>query len=227
VEAAAGKAEALIAQLGDDHYGVRSLAFEALAELGRSALKPLRSALDSADPEVSTRAAELLIRIRGRGFLGIGLSEDWEGARPDDSVASDGTGPGAKAGEEDKGDDDLGKDEQDRPPPVVQVTQVLDDFPAQRAGIHTGDKVLAVNGRSISGMYDLMRVVILAGPREPAMVVVEREGRKRAVSVVLSRNPNDPIPPVDLLANPLREEKDGGGAGTDREDDGGAIRPGE
>lgn len=192
-----GKIDILIAKLADKQYGVRSSAFESLAQFGVEALEPLRAALDSKDPEVRARAAELLIRIRGRGFLGIGLSEDWDGERPNDHVNTD----ALAANRPDPDEEDAEDAEFVRAPPIVQVTQVIENFPAKRAGISTGDRILAVNGQSIHGMYDLMRVVILAGPKQPTMLVIEREGKKQTLSVELSRNPNDPPPPVDLLGD--------------------------
>jgi hypothetical protein len=126
----------------------------------------LAEALGSSNPEIQTRASEILIRLRGRGFLGIRLQEDWEGEQPVDLVRA-GEGPAAgrkaEAAVEEKA---VRRDA----PPLVQVMGVEQHFPAAAAGVLTGDRVLSVNGQTVRGMLDLMRIVILAGPATEAML---------------------------------------------------------
>ncbi len=198
-EEANHKLGAFVKQLGDVDYGVRAYAFQRLLSQGAEAIEPLEQALGSSDAEVRTRAAELLIQLRGRGFLGIGLSEEWNGDQPRDFVGPQDAHAGAGA----EGEDEQAKDAGEtpvRPPsyPVVKVSQVIDNYPAKKAGLLAGDLVLFVNGESIHGMYDLMRIVILAGPSKPSMVGIERDGKRFSIPIVLGRNPAD-HPPVDLL----------------------------
>lgn len=59
----------LVARLGSPHYASRIEAEEELARLGRMALPALRSAKDSKDFEMRTRAFGLLARIEGASML--------------------------------------------------------------------------------------------------------------------------------------------------------------
>ena len=58
-------ASALVNQLGSARYAAREAASEALEQLGRPALKALRAARDARDPEIRTRAYNLIQRIEG------------------------------------------------------------------------------------------------------------------------------------------------------------------
>ena len=67
------QARAMIQALGSDSYSTRVQARNSLLQLGRAAIEPLEYAVKSEDPEVRLRAAEILIALRGRGFMGLGL----------------------------------------------------------------------------------------------------------------------------------------------------------
>lgn len=61
----AAEIAALIAQLGDEDFRVRELAAEKLRAIGQPALPALRRASSEGDPEIQTRAAELVKDIDG------------------------------------------------------------------------------------------------------------------------------------------------------------------
>lgn len=192
----------LVQQLGSDKFAARVQARNGLMELGRPAIEPLEYAAQSDDPEIRMRAGEILIALRGRGFLGVGLQE------------------------EEELNENL-EDAPDSPPFVVApsrvvATQVVNfqaysmygvnkPFPAEGAGIQPGDKILAVNGKPLNGVKDLMREVIIIGPARTAVLTIDRGGSRMKVPVTLTRNPvfqrtgpfgseaiPDPPPPVDL-----------------------------
>jgi hypothetical protein len=56
----------LVNQLGSARYAAREAASEALERLGRPALKALRDAREARDPEIRTRAYNLIHRIEGK-----------------------------------------------------------------------------------------------------------------------------------------------------------------
>ncbi|MBE7464821.1 MAG: PDZ domain-containing protein [Planctomycetes bacterium] len=198
------RAKALVEQLGDPRFGPRSQAYDELLRMGRApegraVLEPLTVALNHADPEVRTRAAEILIELRGRGFIGIQLNEDWGGEQVADYTEIDeenGQLAPPVPAEEPK----PGAPRPFLPAPIVQVATVVrgQNLPGEKAGIQDGDKILAVNGRPTRGMYDLMREVIFAGPGTRIPVQIERGGKKQLVTVDLARNPEDATPPIDL-----------------------------
>ena len=55
--------------------------------------------------------------------------------------------------------------------------------PAADAGLETGDRVVTVSGKEISGIEDYVRAVREMSPGERIQVIAEREGRP--VSAVL------------------------------------------
>ncbi|HYG76812.1 MAG TPA: PDZ domain-containing protein [Planctomycetota bacterium] len=200
------RARELVRALGSDDYSERLSARNELTELGRAAIEPLELAIKSEDPEVRLRALEILIALRGRGFLGISLSETTE----DDEVAQG----------DDEGNPELPSTVQ---PPKVVANQVVNfrqylaygvtkPLPAEAAGLVAGDKILAVNEQPVHGVKDLMREVIAIGPARTALLLIERGDQKLRLPVLLTRNPimmklnefggmqitKDPPPPVDL-----------------------------
>ncbi len=195
----------LVAQLGAESYLERAQAREQLMNLGRPAVDPLEAGVQSEDPEIRLRCTELLIALRGRGFLGITLEElPADETAEEDGVPPDGT--------------------QHIPPPFVQARSVIGfkelasygvrrALPAETSGLQSGDKLLAVNGRSVCGNKDLMREVTVVGPGRVASLLVERGTARLRIPVLLTRNPmrtimnqdagiysqsRDSAPPVDL-----------------------------
>ena len=226
-------AQRWIEQLADERYSARKQAYAELKAIGRPALEPLTEALEVADPEVRTRAAQLLVELRGRGFMGIQLQEDWEGDDPFQGLnraVEDEEGAGAPDANGQPPAEAKGK-----PPPFVLAVSVLrakdmepeiqqllkgGEMPAEKAGVADGDRVLAVNGRPIRGVADLLREVTLAGPKTKIPMLVERNGKRLTLSVTLTRNPADKNALVDLLA----EEGAPAAGETERRDQGSFMR---
>jgi len=66
-------------------------------------------------------------------------------------------------------------------PPVI--AGIVSGSAAERAGLHVGDRVTAVSGRSVDRFEDLAQIVFLR-PGEHLIVQVERQGRRLALPVV-------------------------------------------
>ncbi len=187
-------AEQFIKSLASDDYAERARAREGLMGLRRAAIEPLESAAQSIDAEVRSRAIEILIALRGRGFLGVMLAED-----PGDT------------GETASEDEDA----------VVRVkaSQLAPNanpnappYPAEAAGVQAGDTLEAVNDKPVRGTKDFMREIIKVGPGRVAMVTVERAGKTLRLPIQLTLNrilpgtiggvytgqPEAPRPLVDL-----------------------------
>src|SRR5690606_38423481 len=60
--------------------------------------------------------------------------------------------------------------------PGMLLAGVRPDGPAEQAGLQRGDRIVALAGREVRDIYDLMYVLQQARPGEQATVVVEREG---------------------------------------------------
>lgn len=188
--------EGLVQQLGAENYTHRRQAAGELMEAGRAALEPLARALEDKDPEIRAKAADLLVALRGRGFVGIQFNEQPSKDAPIVQQPADFEDNDEPAG---AGTEPVAPQPAFIPAPDVQVVETVDGMPGKEAGLLAGDRFLAVNGRAICGELDLLREVILAGPAKPSMLVIDRDGKKVTIAITLGRHPND-SPPVDLLA---------------------------
>ncbi|OGG46790.1 MAG: hypothetical protein A3F84_12560 [Candidatus Handelsmanbacteria bacterium RIFCSPLOWO2_12_FULL_64_10] len=76
----------------------------------------------------------------------------------------------------------------------AMVSEVFADTPAQRAGVQTGDVILAVNGKPIKDRDDLMNTIAATDPGKPVALKVVREKKEITISVTLGERP-----PVEKL----------------------------
>ena len=72
----------------------------------------------------------------------------------------------------------------------VLVTRVVNDSPADRAGIRRGDVISAFAGRSVDSPSELMSAVRARRSGESVNVIVYRDGDRRSVSVRLGARPS-------------------------------------
>ena len=66
----------------------------------------------------------------------------------------------------------------------VEVVEVVDDSPADRAGIRAEDLILEVNGTPISRVEDLQRLMVADLIGSAVTVRLLRQGRERRVELV-------------------------------------------
>ncbi|MGD0089321.1 MAG: PDZ domain-containing protein [Planctomycetota bacterium] len=177
------QAKEMVQALGADSYATRQQARNTLLQLGRAAIEPLEYAAQAEDPEVRARAIEILIALRGRGFMGLGLQE----SEPGEEEGGAAGGAGRTAGRPVVMANQVVAVEQD---PLYKASGITKPFPAETAGMQAGDKILAVNDRPVYGVKDLMREVILIGPARVAVLLVDRGGKHLRVSLTLTRNPH-------------------------------------
>ena len=69
------------------------------------------------------------------------------------------------------------------PPPPAMVTRVVDDSPAERAGLLPGDEILAIDGDAVSSWID-MATRVSQRPGETLLLTVLRNGQERDVSLM-------------------------------------------
>ena len=69
------------------------------------------------------------------------------------------------------------------------VAEALKDGPAAKAGIKTGDTIVAVDGESVKEARDLSRKIANAAPGKTVNVTVYRDGRERTVSIEVGKQP--------------------------------------
>jgi C-terminal processing protease CtpA/Prc len=68
------------------------------------------------------------------------------------------------------------------------VSEVIDESPADSAGIKEGDIIVAFNGKKIDDPSDLIKAVRKTRPATKVTVAIMREGEKKEVSLVVGRN---------------------------------------
>ena len=80
----------------------------------------------------------------------------------------------------------------DRPRGAL-VEQVLDDGPAKKAGVKTGDVILSVNGKSVERSTQLPSMVSAIKPGETAKVEVWRDGASRTINIKVDEFPEQQV----------------------------------
>ena len=68
------------------------------------------------------------------------------------------------------------------PPPPAMVSRIVEDSPAERAGLLPGDEVLAIDGNAVSSWID-MATRVSRHPGETLRLTVLRNGQERDVSL--------------------------------------------
>jgi S1-C subfamily serine protease len=72
------------------------------------------------------------------------------------------------------------------------VGGVVAGGPAEKAGLQSGDKITAIDGRQIQSSDDVSSAVAARKPGEQAKVTVERAGNRRTLTVDLGTRPDTP-----------------------------------
>ena len=72
------------------------------------------------------------------------------------------------------------------------ITDVVEDSPAENAGIQEGDVIIEFNGESISDPSNLKNVVSLTAPESSNKVKIIRNGSPKTLNVVLKELPDSP-----------------------------------
>ncbi|MEE4235615.1 MAG: trypsin-like peptidase domain-containing protein [Anderseniella sp.] len=73
------------------------------------------------------------------------------------------------------------------------IAAVTDDSPAGKAGLRTGDTILAVNGETVAGPKELSRKVAGIKPGTSVDMTVYRGGKERTVKVAIGTMPGEAV----------------------------------
>ncbi len=72
----------------------------------------------------------------------------------------------------------------------VIVNAVIADSPADKAGLHEGDVILAVNSHSVTDKYELEDALLHLEAGDAATLQVSRDGRDMSITVEVEKRPN-------------------------------------
>ena len=70
----------------------------------------------------------------------------------------------------------------------VMINEIVDDSPAEKAGLEDGDVILEFNGKSISDNNDLVKAVRRTSPGDNVEVVVLRNGKNKTLNVEIGKH---------------------------------------
>ncbi len=71
----------------------------------------------------------------------------------------------------------------------AEVLEVVPESPAEEAGLHKRDLILAVDGDEITRETPLMILIAAHGPGDTVMLTIEQDGREREIEVELGKWP--------------------------------------
>ena len=76
----------------------------------------------------------------------------------------------------------------------LKVEETVEGAPAAKGGLLAGDILLTVDGRGIDSMQELAPIMAAAGPGTSVKLEVQRDGKKKTLTVVLAAHPADAQP---------------------------------
>ena len=82
------------------------------------------------------------------------------------------------------------------------VADVVNDGPAEKAGVETGDVILEFNGVKVNSVDHLRNTVSASKPNRRYDLLIIRDGKKKTIKVKLEEMPGDEV----LLASTLPKE---------------------
>ena len=73
----------------------------------------------------------------------------------------------------------------------VVVNEVVDDSPAEEAGLEEDDIIIAINGSKIIDLDELVEMIEDSRPGDEVVLLVMRDGEKQELTVTLQKRPSD------------------------------------
>lgn len=73
----------------------------------------------------------------------------------------------------------------------VLVSDVTSSSPAEKAGFHQGDIIIAINGTLLTEVSDLRNRIAITAPGTPVTLDIIRDGRRQQINVLIAKQPSD------------------------------------
>jgi membrane-associated protease RseP (regulator of RpoE activity) len=86
--------------------------------------------------------------------------------------------------------------------PVPRIERVAASSPAEAAGLRPGDVIRSIDGEDVTYVWDVMARLMHAWAGDALDIVVDRDGKRHAVHVVLAPRPPPPVAVVAPAAAP-------------------------
>jgi S1-C subfamily serine protease len=74
----------------------------------------------------------------------------------------------------------------------VVVENVIDDSPAAKAGLKSGDKIIKIDDKDVKGLEDLMNYMMKTKPDQTVKVTYKRGDKETKIEVKLAKAPEQP-----------------------------------
>lgn len=87
------------------------------------------------------------------------------------------------------------------------VQDVVDDTPADEAGIEAGDIIVEYAGKKVSGASDLRKQIQKTEPGEKVKIMVFREGKEKAMTVKIGKRSKYAEKTIKIISEPGRKIK--------------------
>jgi C-terminal processing protease CtpA/Prc len=71
----------------------------------------------------------------------------------------------------------------------VLIKEVIEDSPAEKAGLKAGDIIMEISGKKIEDYQDLIRVINYYDPGDKLKIKIMRKGKKKTIEVKLGKKP--------------------------------------
>jgi S1-C subfamily serine protease len=97
----------------------------------------------------------------------------------------------------------------------VRIANVQPEYGAEEAGLQSGDVILAVEGRAISGLQELKNALTNKQPGDTVELLIDSAGKEMTVSVLLSNRPvtgqfsGDRLNQMEAMGGELNSVRDG------------------
>jgi hypothetical protein len=81
----------------------------------------------------------------------------------------------------------------------VQIETVIDELPAQKAGVKVGDRIVKANGKEVDNQQELREIIRGAEPGDTLTLVVDRDGKETQLKVKLTKWDQKLLPTTPMV----------------------------
>ncbi len=87
---------------------------------------------------------------------------------------------------------------------TATVGSIMSGYPAERIGLEGGDRVLSINGKTVTSWDSMSSTLRTEAPKGPIELVIERNGAKKAFSVLVEKDKQYGVPLLGIRPRNVR-----------------------